>query len=108
MAYCHDCGAAWLSPAEFARNDDYEIGSRECPQGVEMPSFEDVAASVWAGVVLKFIPEAEYSTAAEINREFDREREPAEAGPGRRPARWWTPVATFFRTVVWVLRFDIR
>lgn len=99
-AYCRDCGAAWLSPAEFRRND-FVVGSELCPQGIDVPSPEELARSPWAGLVREFVPEAEYSTAAEFNERLARERAAAPIGPVRRrfvldwqarPPRGWVGI----------------
>jgi hypothetical protein len=92
LAYCRDCGAAWPSPAEL-RRDDFAIGSEHCPQGVDVPSREEVIMSLWAESVREFIPEAEYSTAAEIHESLARERTTATLGPAPRRARVDVPAS---------------
>ena len=73
LAYCHDCGAAWLTPRDLAQRA-YGIGSRLCPASIEIPDREEVAASHWGSDVLRLMPESEYSTASEINARLARER----------------------------------
>jgi hypothetical protein len=73
LAYCHDCGAGWLSPADLEVND-FGIGSGLCPQGIEVPSRGEVERSIWTDTVKRFIPEVEYSTASETNERLARER----------------------------------
>jgi hypothetical protein len=86
LAYCRGCGAAWLSPADL-RTNDFAIGSEACPGGVEVPSAEEVARSLWAGCMCGSVAEGEYSTAPEINEDLAREREKVTWGSAApRPA----------------------
>lgn len=74
LAYCRDCMAAWLAPADLDRGF-YVIASRECPDGIAVPSQEQVTDSPWAGAVIQFVPGVEFfTTATEINEDLDRER----------------------------------
>ena len=73
IAYCRDCGAGWLSPADLEENY-FGIGSEMCPQGIEVPSRAEVARSSWADTAKEYVSEAEYSTTSEINESLTRER----------------------------------
>jgi hypothetical protein len=88
LAYCHDCGAGWLSPANLEVND-FGVGSDLCPQGIEVPSREEVERSIWTGTVKRYIPEKEYSTASETNERLAWER----AKEASQPAWQRPPVA---------------
>ncbi len=85
LAYCHDCGAGWLSPADLEVND-FGIGSGLCPQGIEVPSRGEVERSIWADTVKRYMPEKEYSTASETNERLAREH----ANEASQPA-WQRP-----------------
>ena len=80
LAYCHDCGAGWLSPGDLEGND-FGIGSRLCPQGIEVPSREEAERSIWTGEVKRYIPAQEYSTASKMNERMARERAKAVSQP---------------------------
>ncbi len=88
IAYCRDCGAAWLSRADLDRGS-FVIGSRTCSQGVAIPTREEVAASAWADAVREYVQESEFSAASEINDQLTQQREgrPPNLAPQRtRPA----------------------
>ena len=80
IAYCHDCGAGWLSPADLEVNA-FGNGSGLCPQGIEAPSRVEVGRFTWADTVKRYIPEEEYSTASESNERLARERAKAASQP---------------------------
>jgi hypothetical protein len=97
LAYCHGCGAGWPSAADLEVNA-FGIGSDLCPQGIEVPSREEVGRSIWKDTVKQYIAEEQYSTASEINGGLARERAKEASQPAwqRPPAvgpasysRWW-------------------
>jgi hypothetical protein len=101
LAYCRDCGAAWLSPADLRAND-FTTGSELCSRGIEVPGPEEVARSPWADSVLELVPVSEYSTASEINAALAREQSTAalklaprraSAGTSLSCARRWLGIA---------------
>jgi hypothetical protein len=101
LAYCRDCGAAWLSPSDLQLNR-LAIGSELCSRGIEVPSGQAVAQSIWADSVQKLITESECSTETDINDDLVREQSKGalnQAPPRpseRQPvicSRWWLGIA---------------
>ena len=68
-AYCRDCGAAWLTPADYD-NDDYKIGSQEFETGVEQPTVDEIASSDWGSRVQETVDEVNFMTLAELNADL--------------------------------------
>ena len=91
LAYCRDCGAAWLSPSDLHLNH-FAIGSELCPRGIEVPCRQQVAQSIWADSVRGFIPESEFSTESEINEDLVRERSTGALNPAPPRAAEGEPV----------------
>jgi len=75
IAFCMHCGAAWHQPQHITEeNDEYVICSHVAPNGIELPTPNDVAASPWADRVLDIVPYDRYFSIGEINQYLDRER----------------------------------
>ncbi|QDV36024.1 hypothetical protein [Tautonia plasticadhaerens] len=100
MAYCDGCLSCWTTPGDF-RSATWSDPVRECPAGVELPTAEEVAQSIWSDLVREYMPEDESWNADAFNDWLARERErrtrePLRAGPGPRPHPFRRLAARFF------------
>jgi hypothetical protein len=95
LAYCMGCGASWTTP-ENLEGGTFSDPARDCPEGVEIPSDEDVQRSLWSGLVIEFIPEDEFSNEAKFNEAIAWSRDgPRQAVSPPATRSWLIPIRGF-------------
>jgi len=73
VACCVGCGLSWLAPRDLISGTFRLIG-HVCRDDGAIPTPAEIAASNWAGHVLRFLPASEFLSLADVNKVLADER----------------------------------